>query len=105
MNPSATRKDCLEATLTVLGDKWTALIVRELTSCNSRFCDLEKSLVGISPRTLSQRLDRLEAEGILERDLYCARPPRYKYGLTPKGQELQAILRKMSDWGARHAIK
>lgn len=91
--------------MAILGDKWTALIVRELTSCTAGFCDLEKSLDGISPRTLSQRLDKLEAEGILERDLYCARPPRYKYGLTPKGQELQAILRKMSDWGTRYAIE
>jgi DNA-binding HxlR family transcriptional regulator len=93
---------CLQTTLEILGDKWTALIVRDLSSSKARFCDLENSLENISPRTLSQRLDKLEKQQIIVRRLYCEHPPRYTYELTKKGQELQAILVKMSDWGARH---
>ena len=93
---------CLQTTLDVMGDKWTALIIRDLSSQKAKFGDLEASLEGISPRTLSQRLDKLEKEQIIERRLYCERPPRYTYELTPKGLELQEILIKMSDWGARH---
>ncbi len=85
-----------------MGDKWTALIVRDLSSAKAKFGDLESSLGSISPRTLSQRLDKLEKEQIIIRRLYCERPPRYTYELTKKGEELQEILVKMSDWGARH---
>jgi DNA-binding HxlR family transcriptional regulator len=93
---------CIQACLDVMGDKWTALIVRDLTAHKATFSELETSLVGISPRTLSQRLDKLVAEEIVEKCLYCERPPRNTYSLTKKGQELQEILVKMSDWGARH---
>lgn len=93
---------CLQATLDILGDKWTALIIRDLTSQPAKFSDLETSLDGISPRTLSQRLDKLQAEKIVDRRLYCEHPPRYTYELTPKGRELQEILIKMSDWGGRY---
>lgn len=94
----------IQATLDIIGDKWTALIVRDLYANEARFCDLESSLEGISPRTLSQRLDKLETEGIISRHLYCERPPRYKYQLTAKGRELQIILVKMADWASRNAI-
>lgn len=94
----------IQATLDIIGDKWSPLIVRDLHANEARFCDLESSLDGISPRTLSQRLDKLEAEGIVSRHLYCERPPRYKYQLTAKGRELQDILTKMAEWGARHAV-
>ena len=93
---------CIQTCLDIMGDKWTALIVRDLSSDKARFGDLEASLDGISPRTLSQRLDKLEKEQIIVKRLYCERPPRYTYELTQKGQELQDILLKMSDWGARH---
>lgn len=93
---------CLQAALTILGDKWTALILRDLSSSHTKFSQLELSLVGISPRTLSQRLHKLEECGIVARQLYCEHPPRYTYELTKKGLELQDILIKMSAWGARH---
>ena len=93
---------CIENTLDILGDKWTALIVRDLAASKARFCDLESSLQGISPRTLSQRLNKLEHERIVARRLYCEHPPRYTYELTHKGLELQDILIKMSEWGDRH---
>ncbi len=93
---------CIQTTLDILGDKWTGLIVRDLSSAKARFGDLEVSLSGISPRTLSQRLDKLEKEKIVIKRLYCEHPPRYTYELTKKGMELQEILVKMADWGSRH---
>ena len=99
------RPGCIQATLAVLGDKWTGLIIRDLTSNKATFSDLEASLNGISPRTLSQRLTKLEAEKIIMRRLYCEHPPRYTYELTEKGLELQSILKKMSEWGNRYAVQ
>ena len=93
---------CIQITLDIMGDKWTPLIIRDLSSAKAKFGDLETSVAGISPRTLSQRLDKLEKELIIERRLYCEHPPRYTYELTKKGKELQDILIKMADWGARH---
>jgi DNA-binding HxlR family transcriptional regulator len=97
------KTECIQVTLDILGDKWTALLVRELTDGCRRFGDLEMALEGISPRTLSQRLDKLVKEGIVDTKQYCEHPPRVTYALTKKGLELQAILAKMSDWGARYA--
>ncbi len=92
----------LQNTVDVLGDKWTALIIDRLSEAPSCFCDVEKTLPGISPRTLSQRLDKLMTEGIITRELYKQRPPRYRYYLTPKGQELTDIIEAMSHWGAKY---
>jgi DNA-binding HxlR family transcriptional regulator len=94
---------CLEYTLKIVGDKWTPLILRDLTVRNSSFSQLEKSLVGISPRTLSERLVKLESENIVVKQLYNERPPRYCYELTRKGKELQALLVQMANWGAKYS--
>lgn len=96
------RPGCIQHTLEVMGDKWTALVVRDLSLRPATFTELELSLVGISPRTLSQRLDKLETEQIVIKQLYCEHPPRYNYVLTDKGKELQDILTQMAAWGARH---
>ncbi len=96
------RDGCLQHTLQILGDKWTPLIIRDLTSQPAKFSDLELSLKGISPRTLSQRLAMLESEGVVTKQLYCEHPPRYNYVLSPKGLELQEILVKMAEWGNCH---
>lgn len=93
---------CLQSAIEILGDKWTALIIRDLSGHCTKFSELEVSLVGISPRTLSQRLAKLEHCGIVARRLYCEHPPRYAYELTKKGKELQDILAKMAAWGARY---
>lgn len=96
------RPGCIQQTLDIIGDKWTALILRDLTAADATFGQLERSLVGISPRTLSQRLDKLETCGIVTRHLYCERPPRYQYRLSEKGSELRDVLDKMADWGAKY---
>jgi DNA-binding HxlR family transcriptional regulator len=93
---------CINNALAVLGDKWTPLLVRELTRCPQTFSDLETSLIGISPRTLSQRLNMLVGEGIVHKDLYCMHPPRYNYALTQKGQDLQSILKDMANWSEKY---
>ena len=68
--------------------KWTLLLIRDLSEGRSRFCELERSLQGISPRTLSLRLRALEEEGIVERDTFPEVPPRVEYQLTEKGRAL-----------------
>ena len=81
--------------------KWTLLLVRELSEGHSRFCELERSLVGISPRTLSLRLRALEEEGIVERLSFPEVPPRVEYALTEKGRDLLPIIEDMRRYGSR----
>lgn len=102
MKPIEKRPGCIQETLKVIGDKWTALILLELSKCQATFSELELTLDGISPRTLSQRLDMLESEAVLAKIKYCEHPPRYQYQITQKGQELHGVLRQMADWGAKY---
>ncbi|MSX02630.1 MAG: transcriptional regulator [Actinobacteria bacterium] len=81
--------------------KWTLLVVRELDRGNSRFCELERSLPGISPRTLSLRLRELEQEGIAERRELPELPPRVEYALTDKGRALLPLIDDMRCFGER----
>jgi DNA-binding HxlR family transcriptional regulator len=88
-------------TADIVCGKWTLLLVRELSEGRSRFCELERSLTGISPRTLSLRLRGLEEEGIVERATYAAVPPRVEYALTEKGMALIPIIEDMRTYGER----
>ncbi len=87
------------ATAEILCSKWTAIIVRDLAADDSRFCELERSLGGISPRTLSLRLRELEAAGIVERRTWNEVPPRVEYALTTKGRGLVPIVNAMRSYG------
>lgn len=100
--PIESTTGCVAAALEVLGNKWTALIIRDLSTGCQRFCNLERSLPGISPRTLSQRLDDLEQFGIITRQTFAEVPPRTEYTLTAKGHDLIPILRQMADWGEKY---
>ncbi len=93
---------CIQAALRVIGDKWTPFLVARLVGTARTFGELELLLPGISPRTLSARLKKLEDERIVERVQYEDRPPRYKYALTAKGKELTDILMHMAKWGEHH---
>jgi DNA-binding HxlR family transcriptional regulator len=93
---------CVAGALCVVGDKWTPLIVMELAKGSSRFSLLEQALPGISPRTLSQRLDNLETEKIITKTSHPSVPPRVDYELTKKGKDLLPILRSMADWGSKY---
>ena len=86
-------------TAEVVCGKWTMLVIRDLAEGRSRFCELERSLEGISPRTLSLRLRALEEEGILERQTFPEVPPRVEYGLTEKGRALIPIVEAMRAYG------
>jgi DNA-binding HxlR family transcriptional regulator len=87
------------ATADIVCGKWTLLIIRDLAERRSRFCELERSLAGISPRTLSLRLRALEEEGIVERRTYPEVPPRVEYALTEKGRALAPIIEDMRRYG------
>lgn len=77
------------------------LIVRDLMGGRARFCELERSLKGISPRTLSLRLRELEAQGIVDRHTYAEVPPRVEYRLTDKGRALVPVVNAMRSFGIK----
>ena len=79
--------------------KWTMLVIRDLAEGRSRFCELERSLQGISPRTLSLRLRALEEEGVVERRTFPEVPPRVEYALTEKGRALVPLVEDMRRYG------
>lgn len=107
LQPIEPRIGCIASAMEIIGNKWTALILRDLTTGPKRFGELEKSLRsngsnGISPRTLSQRLDDLESQAIITRTTYAEVPPRCEYTLTTKGEDLVPILKQMAVWGAKY---
>lgn len=93
---------CIAAAMRVIGNKWTALILRDLCAGPRRFCELERSVGNINPRTLSQRLDDLETEGVITKEIFAEVPPRTEYALTKKGHDLQPILKQMAAWGNKY---
>ena len=88
-------------TADVVCGKWTLLVIRDLADGRRRFCELERSLEGISPRTLSLRLRALEEEGIVARHTFPEVPPRVEYALTEKGEALVPLIEDMRRYGAR----
>jgi DNA-binding HxlR family transcriptional regulator len=93
---------CIAAAMDIIGNKWTALILRDLAAGPKRFGELEKSVGNINPRTLSQRLDVLEAHGILTKKSFSEMPPRIEYTLTQKGLDLVPVLKQMATWGTKY---
>jgi len=79
-------------------------VIRDLADSNCRFCELERSLEGISPRTLSLRLRALEECGIVARHTYPEVPPRVEYALTEKGQALVPVIEEMRAYGRRWLV-
>lgn len=92
---------CIQAAMEVIGNKWTALILRDLTNGPQRFGDFERSIPSLNPRTLSKRLDELAAHQIIE----CCDSEgsaHRSYRLTKKGQDLIPVLRSMAAWGEKY---
>ena len=88
--------------LDVIGEKWTLLILRDLTrSPSRRFQDLLDSLHGCAPNTLSARLSSLEEQGLIERRQYEQHPPRMEYVLTAKGRQMRPVLKALKAWGEK----
>ena len=90
------------ATADIICGKWTILVIRDLAEGRSRFCELERSLAGISPRTISLRLRALEEQEIVERHTYPEVPPRVEYSLTPKGEALLPLIEDMRRYGREY---
>jgi DNA-binding HxlR family transcriptional regulator len=88
-------------TAEIISGKWTLLVIRDLADGSRRFCELERSLEGISPRTLSLRLRALEEEGIVVRHTFPEVPPRVEYALTEKGTALVPLIEDMRRYGRR----
>src|ERR671913_2404875 len=88
-------------TAEVVCGKWTLLLIRDLAEGSARFCELERSLEGISPRTLSLRLRALEECGVVERHTYPEVPPRVEYALTEKGRALSPLIEDMRRYGTK----
>jgi DNA-binding HxlR family transcriptional regulator len=103
-HPKRSEQTCpVRRTLDVIGDAWTVLVLRDLfVQGPRRYQDLQNSLAGISPNTLSDRLKRLEEHGVVERQFYSEHPPRAEYVLTSVGQSLGPILVAMRDWGRKN---
>jgi DNA-binding HxlR family transcriptional regulator len=106
-NDTKTKQDTADCpvarTLSVIGSNWTCLILRDLLLHGERrFQDLQDSLDGIAPTTLSERLRTLEQHGVVERRFYSMSPPRAEYVLTAKGRDLGPIVAAMRAWGRKH---
>ena len=100
MNPVHEATTCaVAASAAIIGAKWTALLVHDLSEGPRRFSELERSCQGISPRTLSERLHMLEGQGIVERHSYPESPPRVEYELTDKGLAVLPIIEAMRSFG------
>ncbi len=96
------RVGCIASAMEIIGNKWTALILRDLSGGPKRFSELQRSLGSISPRTLSQRVDDLEKHEIITKKSYAEVPPRIEYALTSKGEDLIPILKQMAVWGEKY---
>jgi DNA-binding HxlR family transcriptional regulator len=100
-DPPAAPRSPLEAALERVGDRWSLLLVDALLAGARRFGELREELPGLAPNILTERLRRLEREGIVIPTPYSTRPPRMEYSLTGDGRDLASALRSLADWGSR----
>lgn len=91
------------AAMAVLGDKWNPFIIQSLEHGPQRFCRIQEQAGGVNPRTLSQRLAKLEGMLIVSKRVISTTPPHTEYQLTERGRALLPILAQMADWSARYA--
>ena len=97
-------KSCVTKTIKIIGSKWTILILRELCEDKKRFGELQRSLAGISPKTLSLRLRELEKHGIVKKKVFKEIPLHVEYSLTPRGESLRDLIEKMREWGEKASL-
>lgn len=95
----------VETTLTLIGDKWKVLILRDLLPGTKRFGELKKSIGSVSQKVLTAQLRDMEKSGLLSRKVYAEVPPRVEYSLTELGYSLKPILDAMWSWGEAYKAK
>jgi DNA-binding HxlR family transcriptional regulator len=83
----------------ILGGKWTTLVLRDLMSGTKRYSQLQRSLSGISPKMLADRLALLEAEGLIRKTIYPVVPPKTEYTLTARGRKIAPVIAAMAEFG------
>ena len=89
----------VETTLTLIGDKWKVLILRDLMPGTKRFGELKKSIGSVSQKVLTAQLRDMEQSGLVNRKAYAEVPPRVEYSLTELGRSLEPVLNAMWSWG------
>lgn len=89
----------VETTLTLIGNKWKVLIIRDLLQGTKRFGELKKSIDSVSQKVLTSQLRAMEEDGLIHREVYAEVPPRVEYSLTELGWSLKPILDAMVNWG------
>ena len=92
----------VETTLTLIGDKWKVLILRDLMPGTKRFGELKKSIGSVSQKVLTAQLRDMENKGLVHREVYAEVPPRVEYSLTELGMSLKPILDAMQSWGENY---
>lgn len=92
----------VETTLTLIGNKWKVLILRDLLTGTKRFGELKKSIGNVSQKVLTAQLRAMEENGLLIRTVYAEVPPRLEYTLTDLGESLKPILDAMGNWGEEY---
>mgnify|MGYP002424236544 FL=1 len=92
----------VEYTASIISNKWKVLILRDLIEGTKRYNELNRSVVGISAKVLTQNLKDLETDGIVLRKVYPVVPPKVEYSLTEKGKELKSILDLMKEFGIKY---
>lgn len=95
----------VEYTASIIGNKWKVLILRDLITDTKRYNELNRSVVGISAKVLTQNLKDLERDGIIKRKVYPVVPPKVEYSLTEKGMELKGVLDMMREFGIKYKDK
>lgn len=95
----------VETTLTLIGDKWKVLVLRDLMPGTKRFGELKKSIGTVSQKVLTAKLREMEQSGLLTRTVYPEVPPRVEYTLTELGRSLKPILDAMYSWGEVYQAK
>jgi DNA-binding HxlR family transcriptional regulator len=93
----------VEQTLEIIGGRWKVMVIHELLEGTRRFSELQRALVGVSHRTLTQQLRELEQCGIVRRQVFGEVPPKVEYSLTPLGRSMRPVLIAMHEWAVDHA--
>ena len=92
----------VETTLTLIGDKWKVLILRDLMPGKKRFGELKKSIGTVSQKVLTAQLRGMEENGLVHREVYAEVPPRVEYTLTELGYSLKPVMDALWKWGENY---